>query len=47
MPKNDNAHSIRMVESLMKHVGDTYATDFESLEKIADVMMENLLRINY
>lgn len=41
MPKNDNAQSIRMVESLMKHVGDTYATEFESrypLAKSADLV---------
>lgn len=40
MPKNDNAHSIRMVESLKKHVGAAYATDFESrypLAKSADI----------
>lgn len=40
MPKNDNAHSIRMVESLKKHVGADYATDFESrypMAKSADI----------
>lgn len=40
MAKNDNAHSIRMVESLNKYVGADYATDFESrypLGKSADI----------
>ena len=30
MAKNDNAHSIRMVESLRKLAGEVVATDFES-----------------
>lgn len=42
MPKNDNAHSIRIVESLKKIAGDVVAADFESmypLAKSADMVL--------
>ncbi|MGN1145582.1 MAG: hypothetical protein ACI4R5_03960 [Acetatifactor sp.] len=40
MPKNDNAQSIRLVDSLRKHVGEDIARDFEEkypLSKSADI----------
>lgn len=40
MPKNDNAHSLRLTESLRQHAGEAAARDFEAklpLSKSADI----------